>query len=41
MDTDAEIALPAGGENIFKAKKSLVGKEGMKYFPGSLIARHD
>lgn len=34
MDTHAEIAVPAGGDTIFKAKKSLASKEGMN--PGSL-----
>lgn len=31
MDMHAEVT--AGGENIFKGKKSLVSKEGKKYIP--------
>lgn len=34
MNIHAEVALPAGG-NIFKSKKLVVTKEGMKYIPGS------
>lgn len=33
MDMHAEVTVPAGGENIFKGKKSLVRKEGKKYIP--------
>lgn len=39
MDTHAELAVPAGGDNIFKAKMLLVSKEGIQYIPGSL--KHD
>lgn len=35
MNIHAEVALPAGGGNIFKSKKLVVTKEGMKYIPGS------
>lgn len=41
MDTHAEVAITAGGDNIFKAKKSLMSKEGMKYIPGSLITANN
>lgn len=41
MDTHAEVSITAGGDNIFKAKKSLMSKEGMKYIPGSLITANN
>lgn len=41
MDTHAEVAVPAGGDNIFKAKKFVVTKEGLKYILGSFYASSD
>lgn len=41
MGMHAEIALPAGADNIFKAKKSVVNKKRIKYISGSLIVRND
>lgn len=39
MYTPTELAVTAGRDNILKAKKLLVSKEGMQYIPGSL--KHD
>lgn len=41
IDTHAEVSLPAGGHNIFEAKKLRVSKEGMKHIPVSFNARND
>lgn len=41
MDTHAEVALPAGGDNIFKPKKSVAaGRGAIKYISGFLIVRN-
>lgn len=34
-DMHAQATVSAGGGNIFKAKESVLSKEGMKYLPGS------
>lgn len=39
MDTHAQIALPAEGDNMFKATESVVNKKRIKYIPGSLIVK--
>lgn len=38
--THAKVALPAAGDNLFKAKKLVASKNHVKYIPGSLIARN-
>lgn len=39
MDTHVEIALPAGGDYIFKAMKSVVSIKSINYIPEALIVR--
>lgn len=42
VDIHAEFALPAGGDNIFKVRKTVVNtKNYMIYILGSLIDRND